>query len=245
MRTVPFVTPVPAPAANTVAPPAQDEVIDLSEILSQKAAPAAFQPAITEAEVESETQTQAGPGETKPEEAAPAADAPKFDDAKFESFKNMAEKTVSNFIKEPKKFAGLIVKFGNMLRVFLYPFLFRGMVFEADEYKDAQATMKKVVANKKENKPPTEGLNNYELELLQKWNDFVSLKKKIPLTKEEEEWIVEIAHEKIAQMPWAQWLEEHSWVLVLIYIESQRVIPAVGVKMQNDMLKDFNVNEAA
>lgn len=167
--------------------------------------------------------------------------SPKFDKEEFDKFKDKTTKVLGDYVKDPKKVTKVMVKFGGMLRMLLYPFIYKLIIFEtSDERKDCELTLKKITAAKKRNEVAE--LNDYEQELMAKWNDFIACKNKIMLSDEEVNLLTDILEDKVKDMPIAQWIEKYDWMFVLLYIESKRFVPVAGIRMKNNLMKDFNTD---
>jgi hypothetical protein len=62
-------------------------------------------------------------------------------------------------------------------------------------------------------------------------------------TESEVNLLAEILEDRVKELPIAQWIEKYDWLLVLLYIESKRFVPVIGIRMKNQMLKDFSTDD--
>lgn len=232
----------------------EDAIVDLGELLKTpvtgftepvKATPVreAKEPEEFEDEEPEEEDEYSEETEASTEgEAAP--DAPKFDRADFEKFKEKTGKVIGDYVKDPKKVTKVLVKVGGGLRMLLYPFIYKLIIFDtSDERRDCERILKRMADAKRQGITEPITLDPYEQELMGKWNDFKAQKKKIMFTDEEVNLITEVFEDKIKELPIGAWLEKYDWLLVLLYVESKRFVPVAGIRMKNQLMKDFNSDE--
>jgi hypothetical protein len=214
-----------------------DSVVDLSDIL-RKPVTGAPNPTVPDDEEPEEIEETKEPEQTSAETEA----KDEFNKADFERFKEKTTKVLGDYVKDPKKVTKVMIKFGGMLRMLLYPFIYKLIIFDsADERRDAEKVLKRIAEGKRTNTEVT--LDPYDQELIEKWNDFKTQKNKIMFTESEVNLLAEILEDRVKELPIAQWIEKYDWLLVLLYIESKRFVPVIGIRMKNQMLKDFSTDD--
>lgn len=216
-----------------------ESVVDLTDLLKKP-----VNVPVPEAEQEQEQEQDETVEEKQPTDEAQTeatTEKPKFDKADFDRFKEKTTKVLGDYVKDPKKVTKVMIKFGGMLRMLLYPFIYKLIIFDtADERKDCERLLKRMAEDKR--KGTETSMDAYDQELIAKWNDFLSQKKKIMFSEDEVNLLTEILEERVKELPIAQWIEKYDWLLILLYIESKRFVPVVGIRMKNQMLKDFDTD---
>lgn len=215
-----------------------ESVVDLTDLLKKP-----VNVPVPEAEQEQEPDEQGEePESTNEAQTEVTTEKTKFDKADFDRFKEKTAKVLGDYVKDPKKVTKVMIKFGGMLRMLLYPFIYKLIIFDsADERRDAEKVLKRIAEGKRTNTEVT--LDPYDQELIEKWNDFKTQKSKIMFTESEVNLLAEILEDRVKELPIAQWIEKYDWLLVLLYIESKRFVPVIGIRMKNQMLKDFSTDD--
>lgn len=159
-------------------------------------------------------------------------------DEGVKQFKEKLQSDIDKAIADPKRASKNVLKVINMVRFFLYPWLYKRAIFDGPQLTALEPMLKKVAAAKMENKEPE--LNNFEKEIYTKYQFYEQHKQGILWTPDEIEQINEVAYLKLAEVSFLRWLMVNEWALVIVYIESKRVVPPIAQRMGFGNL-DFNV----
>lgn len=231
MRSVPYNFTKPATPETTAVEPKLKERSFESSIVRDLSAEVA-RPIKPSATVETEPKPQPEPAKD-PKTETPAPEPDKDGTAQLNEgvakFKETIEKEIKTAIADPKRASKNVLKFMNMGRFILYPFLYKRIIFEGPELDAIDPLLKKIAEAEKANTEPV--LNNFEKRVHKKWQEYEVLKRGILWTAEEIEQINEVAYLKLAEIKFLKWLMENEWAIVIIYIESKRFVPAFGSRM--------------
>lgn len=157
-----------------------------------------------------------------------------------EKMKTQLSKQVEQINADPMRSAKNVLKFINLGRMLLYPWLYKKIIFEGQEGQDLDAVLSKVAELQKKNQDPEKGdaLNAYEMRIWKKYQGYEGHKKGIMWSSEEVDQIADVAYLKLAEVKFLNWLINNEWALVIIYIESKRILPVVGQRMG---MSDFSL----
>lgn len=199
-------------------------VLDLSSEFKRPEKPVIkTQPEATTPKTEHET--TATPPKIKVE-PAPVSGKLREDIAKL---KEQVEKELKATIENPQRASENVLKFFNVVRLFVYPWIYKKVLFDGAELPMFDAVMKKTVQAKMAGKEAE--LNPAEKEMLQKIEFFKAQKNAIPWTEEEIKQGAEVAYHKLAEIKFLSWLMENEWALFFFVIESKRLGPVIGHRM--------------
>ena len=132
-------------------------------------------------------------------------------------------------IENPKRASKNVLKFLNLIRMFVYPWIYKKILFEGQELEMYDAVLKKIIAAKLANKEPE--LNVVEKELHDKMEFFKKQKLNVPWTEGEIDEGAEIAYAKLAEIKFLSWLMENEWAVYFMVIEGKRFGPVIGHRM--------------
>lgn len=237
MRTTPFIkasSPVDEKTeiVNTIS--FENSVVDLSDRLKSKQKPVEEAPTEEEPEVE--------PVETKEEseQEEPTADnsSAEFDEKGFEEFKDVASGKLGEFMDNPEQFTEILLKFGDLIRTFIYPSIYSKIIFNGQEKIDCEVMLKnraKALMANEEYK-----FNNYEIELYAKVQKLNEHKSKIPFSETEIKWLAKILSKRLENVQMAVMLEKYDWVLALLFIEGKRFLPVGQDRVANLFFSNMN-----
>jgi hypothetical protein len=147
-------------------------------------------------------------------------------DEGVKEMREKVEKQLEETIKDPKRASKNVLRFINMARFVLYPWIYKRIIFEGAELAAFDATIKKQADAGIQGK--TIEFNDFEKKLLKKFDDYEILKKAVLWTPDEIDQINEVAYLKLAEIKFLRWLMGNEWALVILYIEGKRFMPVVG-----------------
>ena len=144
-------------------------------------------------------------------------------------YKEKLQKEISEAIEDPKRAGKNVLRFINMGRFLLYPYIYKRIIFEETERVAIDATLKKIAQAAIDKKEPE--LNDFEKGVHKKYQEFQAAAGKVLWSEEEIDQINAVAYLKLAEIKFLRWLMENEWAIVIIYIESKRFVPVVGSRM--------------
>lgn len=152
----------------------------------------------------------------KPEEEPSVTfDETETDDPEEEAARKIEEVLMEN----PEELAELLVELGNVVRIIFGPGIYEGLMYPGQERNDIRGVIAKSIANEKDNKPPTEGMNNYEKRLYEKWPKLQESIQNISFTEEQVKKLAKYMGQDIARVGVPEWIDKHRWVLYWVSIE--------------------------
>jgi hypothetical protein len=212
MRTVPFVKePVSTGAAT-----GEDYRVNLLERIQLKT-----RSHTAEASPEPEPPNPDGTEQANPEGPETKTEASAtFDEAEpVDSDEQAAEKIEKLLVENPEELAELLVELGNVGRIIWGPGLYEGLMYPGQERNDIRDVVKKAIGNEKENKEATEGFNNYEKRLYDKWPKLQTSIQNISFTDEQIKKLAKYLGQDIARVGVPEFINNHRWILYWIGIE--------------------------
>jgi hypothetical protein len=241
MRKVPFIT---ADAEK----PTQTHRVDLSARLKlstevpgnepEPVKPAEQQQADATEQPKAATEPKQEGATTEPgAEQSPPPTAEFGDD--FDKFKDNAGKKLEQFVENPEEFATMLIRFGNIGRMFFLPGIYEGIMFPKEERDDVRAMLEKRKEAEKQNLEPE--FNKYELRLLDKWNKLEDAKLQLSYTEDEIKWLGKIIAKRIKDVTIAVWLEKYDWLIALAYLEFKHGQMIVQARAGDYISKKFGV----
>lgn len=235
MRTTPFnsTAPVIEKTETVNAITFDDSVVDLSDRLKSKQAP------VEEIEKEDIPQDEVKTDEPETEtQSTESTDSAEFDEKGFEQFKEVASGKLGEFMDNPEQFTEILLKFGDLIRSFVYPSIYSKIIFNGQEKIDCEVMLrnraKALMANEKYD------FNNYELELWSKVEKLNEHKSKIPFSETEIKWLAKILSKRLESVSMAVVLEKYDWVLALLFIEGKRFLPVGQDRVVNLFFSNMN-----
>lgn len=233
MRTTPynFASQPAQPAApakeTTVTQPSFDSSVirDLSKELARPVSKPTPQP---QNEAETTTQTPPPGTDNAAETTEPTKGTANLDEG-VKKFKEEIEGDIKKAIEDPKRASKNVLKFINMGRFILYPWIYKRAIFEGPELTAIDTVLKKVADAKRASKEPE--FDPFEKGVYAKWEEYEKRKQGILWTAEEIDQINEVAYLKLAEIQFLRWLMQNEWAIVIIYIESKRFVPLFAYRM--------------
>jgi type IV secretory pathway VirB10-like protein len=228
MRTAPFknITPPPSVSVKPNTEPAQlnqrsfesSIVRDLSEEIARPKAPA---PA-PKVEKESTPTPEATKSKTETTGSATLSED-------VNAYKEKIKEEIKTTIEDPKRASKNVLRFINMGRFLLYPFLYKRIIFEETERNTIDKVLQKIAKASTDKKEPE--LDEFESRVYKKFKEYEAATSKVLWSETEIDQINEVAYLKLAEIKFLQWLMEHDWAIVIIIIESKRFVPVVGSRL--------------
>lgn len=231
MRTTPYnfavKTEVPPAKAETTVNKQSYESSVIRDLSSEIARPAGKPTPAPETTAETTTQTPL---------PAPGTEIPKPENKgtanlneEVEKFKKGLEGDIAKAIEDPKRASKNVLKFINMGRFVLYPWIYKRAIFEGPELTSLDTVLKKHADAKRQSKEPE--FDPFEKDVYKKWEEYEKRKQGILWTAEEIDQINEVAYLKLAEIQFLRWLMQNEWAIVIIYIESKRFVPLFAYRM--------------
>lgn len=170
----------------------------------------------------------------EPEAEATGTDTQPDMDKAVVKLKEKIGQALNETIADPKRASKTALRFINTIRFFVYPVIYKKIIFDGPEANDLDKVLR-VVAEFKQ-KPENQGkevlnhLNDYQRSIYKKYLDYDRHKKAVLWTPDELEQINEVAYLKLAEVKMLRWLMENEWMLVLLIIEGKRLMPVAATR---------------
>ncbi len=202
------------------------------------------------AAVETETSTTAGddkaePGETSDKQPEGAPEEKKnpsatFDDTDdYDEFAKEVEGKLEDYIGDPQEFAEMLVGIIDVGRVVALPYVYESLSFPGNERNDIHHIVAKAAANEKENKPATEGFNNYEKRLYDKWPKVQKAIENLPYTEKNIALLSKIIARRMKGTTVQQWMVKYDWIIGFLFVEFTKARDIMGIKAKDFLHNKF------
>lgn len=146
-----------------------------------------------------------------------------FEEVGNNDFEDDAAKRIEELVTEnPEELAEILVELGNVARIIWGPGLYEGLMYPGQERNDVREVIRKSIINEKDNKTPTEGFNNYEKRLYDKWPKLQEAIQNISFNDEQIKKLAKYIGQDIARVGVPQWVNNHRWVFYWIALEMSK-----------------------
>lgn len=227
MRKVPFISPNSNSSGN--APTDNDYRVSLLERMQMPARTHHQEQTISPAEngaepaPEQETEKPVTNNSESSEGTANQEASATFEEEPNDNFEDDAAKRIEELVTEnPEELAEILVELGNVARIIWGPGLYEGLMYPGQERNDVREVIRKSIVNEKDNKPPTEGFNNYEKRLYDKWPKLQEAIQNISFNDEQIKKLAKYIGQDIARVGVPQWVNNHRWVFYWIALEMSK-----------------------
>lgn len=144
-------------------------------------------------------------------------------------YKEKIQGEINEAIKDPKAASKNVLRFINMGRFLLYPYLYKRIIFEETERNTIDKVLQIIAKASTDKVEPK--LDEFQARVYKKFKEYEAAAAKVLWTEEEINQINEVAYLKLAEIKFLEWLMRHDWAIVIIIIESKRFVPVIGSRM--------------